>query len=620
LAYAQNALPQFEAGECPFTVPDGAPVECGALIVPENRTDNSGEVRLAVAIFRSTSAAPASDPVIFLQGGPGGGIVEQMGLLYPSFVAPIVAERDFIAFDQRGTGLSEPSLDCPQVTTLIFDTLREDYTIEESSSLYVDALAACQQSLTEAGIDLTAYTSAASAADIADLAAFFGYDQINLYGGSYGTRLALTVMRDFPALVRSAVLDGVLSPAENQIEIMASKSDYALNAFFEGCAADAACAAAYPDLEATFYETVERLNAEPAPIIVTIPTTGETIETTVDGVEYITAIFVGLQQTPLIPTVPATIQAVSEGDLTPLQTFIILPVLLGDSINIGMLLSVVCAEEIPATSAEALDAAAAAFPQLEGFARSVYYGSGQAIVDICADWGAAAYDPRESEPVVSDTPTLLLSGEYDPATPPYFADRAAETLSNSFVYVVPGAGHVASLGGGCALDIVTAFLNDPMAEPDAFCLTGITPTFQTPQTELLLVPVENATFGFTSVIPEGWTEIVPNSGTYGESMASSVVLLQQVAPVSLDQLLPVLTTQFGLEAAPEALEAIEGAQGLSWSIYQVSVQGQPADLALAERDGSSYLVLLISTPAQRDLYYNSLFLPVLDAFTPAAAQ
>jgi len=611
-----EALPRFEAGACPFTPLEGANVECGVLIVPEDRAnpDPADTVALAVAVYRAD--APTGDPVFFLQGGPGGGIVAVINVYYGTAIAPITADRDFVVFDQRGTGLSTPALNCPEVTALFTDNLRQDYTPDQVNPLYVEAFTVCGETLRDAGIDLTTYTSATSAADIIDLADSFGYGSIALYGGSYGTRLAQTVMRDFPDRISSAVLDGVLGIADNQIGIIASKSDWALNNLFEACAAEAACDAAYPELETIFYETVARLDAAPAPVTVTIPTTGEVIETTADGVDLIGGVFLGLQQTPLIASVPSTIQAVANGDTSALATFLSLPVLLGDAINIGAFASVICAEEIPATTPAALDAEAAAFPRFTTFTNSVYYGGGQAIVDLCAAWGAAPFDPIEGEVLTSDIPTLLLSGQFDPATPPYFADAVAAGLSTSYNYVIPGAGHVSSLDNSCANSIVRDFLADPTTEPDSSCLAAGAFAFNTPTTEIALVPVTNDTFGYTSVIPQGWTEVSP--GTYAVSMTGSVALIQQVIPAPIGDLKTLLTGQLGIDPFPEVIETITTANesGLTWERYELSIQGQAGDLALAEVGGTSYMILLISTPAERTLYFDGLFLPVLEAFMP----
>jgi pimeloyl-ACP methyl ester carboxylesterase len=189
--------PSFEQTQCPFDVPLDAQVDCGFVFVREDRagTDPNDAIRLAIAVYHSTSAAPLPDPVIFLQGGPGSGVVEDIVNAYDTLIAPILAERDFIVFDQRGTGLSQPLLDCPEYSRLVERQLRQGFFLgDEDPARYTAALLNCRDQLTLRGANLAAYTSVASAADVNDI----GYDQVNLYGASYGMRLAQTVMRDFP--------------------------------------------------------------------------------------------------------------------------------------------------------------------------------------------------------------------------------------------------------------------------------------------------------------------------------------------------------------------------------------------------------------------------------------
>lgn len=614
-----EVLPRFEPGACTFAVPAGAgaDVECGTVTVPEDRAnpDPNDVVQLAVAIYRAEGDA-TGDPVFFLQGGPGGGIVETIVSSYASIIAPITASRDFVVFDQRGTGLSTPALNCPQVTRLLLDNLREDYTPEQVNQLYLEAIATCRDDLNGQGINLAAYTSPATAADIIDMADVLGYDTISLYGASYGTRLAQTVMRDFPARVSSAILDGVLSIADNQIAITASKADWALTTLFAACEADAACAAAYPGLEDEFYALLARLDAEPAPVSVILPNTSETITTTIDSVDMIGAVFLGLQQSSLIGGTPATIQAVVNGDTSPLASFLTLPVLIGDGINYGAFLSVICSEEAFATTAEALDAEAAAYPLLATFINSVYFGSGSAFISACQSWGAAPFAAIEGEALTSELPTLLLSGQFDPATPPYLADGLAANLTTTYNYVLPGAGHVASLRNACAASIIIDFLADPATAPDSSCLAGESVAFITPATEIALVPVTNETFGYTSVIPEGWVEVSP--GTYASGPTGTVALLQQAIPAPIDAVKALLGGQLGINPFPDVIETLtaDGGSGLEWQRYDVAFAGQSGALALAEADGTTYLLLLIASSADRALYYDKVFLPALNALTP----
>lgn len=200
--------PLFEEGPCAFPVPSGYTPECGYLIVPENRAQvDSPPIRLHVAIFRNRSADPAPDPVVHLAGGPGSSSLDVAGYMLGQGLDAILERRDFILFDQRGTGYSQSRLDCPEREALTSLLLDGRLSAEETQPAVLEAFQRCRERLAAQGIDLSAYHSAASAADLNDLRLALGYEKLNLYAVSYGTRLALTLMRDYPQAVRSAVLD-----------------------------------------------------------------------------------------------------------------------------------------------------------------------------------------------------------------------------------------------------------------------------------------------------------------------------------------------------------------------------------------------------------------------------
>jgi len=236
---------------------EGETVECGYLIVPEDRADpDSRDIRLAVAIFRHPDGAPEPDPIIYLEGGPGGSPLEIRAPNFAYFGPIFAANRDIILFDQRGVGFSEPALDCPALTELYLDLLDfeadgELLTAQEILDRKVEAFMACAEDLS-AVADLSAYNTVANAADVNDLRLALGYDQVNLYGSSYGTRLALGVMRDFSEGVRSVVLDAPYGPDADIYLDTPSSFDRALTVLTKECAADDACNAAYPDLRTCF--------------------------------------------------------------------------------------------------------------------------------------------------------------------------------------------------------------------------------------------------------------------------------------------------------------------------------------------------------------------------------
>jgi len=466
--------PVFEQTRCPFDVPLGAEVDCGMVIVREDRggDDPNDVIRLAVAVYHSTSADPQPDPVIFLQGGPGSGAVADIVKAYDTFIAPILAERDLIVFDQRGTGLSQPLLECQEYSRLVERQLRQSFfSGDEDPARYINTLLACRDRLTLRGADLAAYTSAASAADVNDIVTALGYEQANLYGASYGTRLAQTVMRDFPGIVRSAVLDSALPLEIHIYNEQAAKTDYVLNKLFDGCAAHRECNAAYPNLERIYYDLVARLDAEPVSVWGVLASDGRTFNVDVNGVELTSAVFFAMYASDLIPMAPQMIGDVRRGDYTWLRIFLAAPMNLDDGLSLGMMLSVNCHEEIFATTPAEITAANDAYPNTAAFGRSALLGSAEAHYALCEQWGAAPFDPREVEPVTSPIPTLILVGEYDPATPPAFGRQVAENLPNSFFFEFPGRGHTSSIGvRECPFEMALAFLSDPLLEPDSACI------------------------------------------------------------------------------------------------------------------------------------------------------
>jgi pimeloyl-ACP methyl ester carboxylesterase len=468
--------PTFEPTSCPFDVPADATIDCGYVVVPEDRnSDLSDTIRLAVAVYRSSGDNPAPDPVIYLQGGPGMGSLEWSAGFYGLLVKPALAERDFIFFDQRGTGHSEPELDCRELKLLFMQDVMRGFPEEGMKERYTDALMMCRDRLVVEGVNLVAYTSAESAADVKDIAAVLGYGEqpsglfpVNLYGISYGTRLAQVVMRDYPEIVRSAVLDSVV-PIDVSVYGEVS-NDAALRVLFDGCAADPACSTAYPDLETVFYNLVEQLDAEPLIVEIPDPFTGESYAIEVNGARFASVAVWGLSSSYTIPLIPQAIYQAHGGNCESIVYGMAAPLLMYKDISLGMMISVECHDHAFATTPAALDDLIADFHLTE--ALGLLSLSGEEVVEICQTWGAAPFDPHHGRSLVGDIPTLVLAGEYDSTTPPLFGQRVAETLSAGYYFEFPGKGHSPSTGGArdCAQHIILAFLDDPTTEPDSACI------------------------------------------------------------------------------------------------------------------------------------------------------
>jgi pimeloyl-ACP methyl ester carboxylesterase len=467
---AAQEIPNFESTPCPIRFPSGYNVECGFLTVPEEHNNPEGaRIRLMVAIFRASANRRQPDPIIYLSGGPGVRTLDSFAPGLGTFLNNQLIDRDVILIDQRGMGYSEPSLDCPEVDAL---------SMRAEQGPYTDDLAAgevpvrnCFERLVGAGVNIAAYNTVESAADIASIAPALGYEQVNIYGGSYGSTLAMTVMRHHPERLRSVVLVGITPP---QVDLMASFApnlERALDLLFRTCADDAACNQAYPDLKATFYETVAQLNAEPLKITVNNPLTGRPTTYTMTGTDFTLGIQLSLYDWPNIPHVPLIIAATHARNSAALEPLIAGVMTLSSGTSEGANYAMRCMDDVMTTTPAVWNAAIDGVnPALQNaFRLSIEYWQG-----ICANWGARQLDVVENTPVTSQIPTLILNGGFDPVTPAKWGALAAETLPNSFNYDFATSAHGPE-PSTCAVGIFRSFITNPTREPAADCITALPP-------------------------------------------------------------------------------------------------------------------------------------------------
>jgi pimeloyl-ACP methyl ester carboxylesterase len=608
LASAQQSEPTFEPGQCPFGTLPG--VECGFVSVPENRANpDAPMIRLAVVVVRGTDP---DAPLMILSGGPGEittPTAHQAGRLFQQ----IAGGRTVILFDQRGVGRSEPALACPEWVETQLASLAPDITADEAVVMNMDSLLACAERLTVEGIDLNSYNSVESAADVADIVRALGFEQVNLLGVSYGSLLAQHVLRDHPQVVRAAIIDSVLPIDESFFVNSVSTASEALDRLLADCAADAACSAAYPDVRAVLADIVLNYNANPVPIVLTNPITGETIDSLLTGDTILNSIIFYLYQTPAIPTLPEAIMTTASGDLSAAESMASRFLVALYALERGMQYSVLCREDLVLVNEDDLFERYAQLPPEYRGRADLEVLMEHSPFDICAQWPVEPFDASIKELVRSDVPTLALAGEYDPVTPAEYAERVAAELPNSFVYTFPGVGHSVILASPCAAGIVAQFLDDPTAEPDASCIAEMGLTFRVPGATIALEPFTSETFGIRGVIPAGWQELAP--GVYAQSASSTTLIVQQAAPIPAAQLRALLTQQFGLESFPEVSSERE-ANGLTWQIYETTgPQGLLADVAIAETNELTYVIVLLSTSLDRSTYYDGLFLPAIEALT-----
>jgi pimeloyl-ACP methyl ester carboxylesterase len=460
----------FRSTSCPFLLGngmvDGQTVKCGYVTVPESRSNpNGAKVQLAVAIFKSPNVQNDSSPVVRLEGGPGGPSLDNLArYITSSKYSTFVFNHDLIMFDQRGTGYSTPSLNCSETRQLQYQTLDKHLSAADSEQLQLHAIRACHDRLVKSGVDLNAFNSLENAADVHDLILALGYKQANLYGVSYGTRLALTTMRLFPSVIRSVVLDSVYPPQMNRTDLP-NATQHAFNVLFHGCAADAHCDHLYPHLDSVFYQLVTDLNAKPAHFQTTDATTNKSYNVVMGGDDFVFMLFSALYVTQAIPVLPRMIFQVRDHN-NELLLQIYGSVSFDNTFSDGMFYSDECSEDWDFLTQHDIAAAMQGItPQI----RPALQNEMQQEYDFCRLWHVQQAPSVQKQPVVSTIPTLVLSDEYDPITPPAYGQLAAQTLKNSYYFLFPGLGHGAEYNSPCANAIISAFDDTPTQKPSNAC-------------------------------------------------------------------------------------------------------------------------------------------------------
>lgn len=427
---------------------------CGTYRVYEDRDAKQGrqlDLRIVVLPALETNAKP--DPVFFLAGGPGQGAAE-MAAGIKELLRRVQTARDIVLVDQRGTGKSHP-LTCEPSTDRLADLDAPDEV----------GLARLRTCMTGYDADLTKYITPLAMDDLDEVRAFLGYEQINVVGGSYGTRAGLVYLRQHGDRVRTIVLDGV-APTDMRLPMFfARDAQRALDKLLANCEADTACRAAYPNLGRRVRALFERLEAAPPRVSLTHPRTGESGEL-VFRAAHAASVLHGALYSPLVSSlVPALIERAERNDFQGLLALGMMNEALASNIAVGLQLSVLCSEDDRFITSQDLEAATAG----SVFARHLLSWR----VHACAMWPKAQLPPGYREPVSSDVPALILSGELDPVTPPEWGAQAATHLSRSTHVVATGTGH-GVLSTGCGQRLVRAFIESGSAQGlDIACASTI---------------------------------------------------------------------------------------------------------------------------------------------------
>jgi pimeloyl-ACP methyl ester carboxylesterase len=427
---------------------------CGTLQVWENRAARKGRrIGISVAVVPARIRAHEPDPVFVFAGGPGQGAVALAAEVMPLF-SRLNDSRDIVFIDQRGTGDSHP-LDCEEDGDQPLQSLFED-------ALPEDLVRACLATL---DADPRQYITSIAVDDIDDVRAALGYDKVNLWGGSYGTRVELEYLRRHGFHVRSMVLDGV-APANMKLPLsFVADGEAALKKLVEGCEKQALCRLTYPHLEATIESMRARLVNRPIRAANQDPRTGERDTIEVNENVFLSGLFRPLYVAELASLLPYGVASAANGDFNPLLAQNLeFADDVSENLSLGMHLAVVCSEDIPLITEADLEKADRSF-------------FGRALVDdfihACRLWPRGQVPGDYYPPVRSTVPALVLSGGIDPATPPRHAEAVVATLPNARHFVAPNLGHGVSLHG-CAPRMIETFIREASAKGlDGKCLQRI---------------------------------------------------------------------------------------------------------------------------------------------------
>lgn len=474
LASASPATSKLIPTMCPSKPAAVATVKgarCGFLIVPENRENVDGKtIRLAVAIIPAVATKPEADPIVWLTGGPG----------FDAFLQARYAiewglnrDRSVILMSQRGTASAQPALMCANIDRFSANSVGLRYDAFSTGRLHAQAVAACYRSLAARGIDLSAYNTTQSAADYEDLRNTLHLAKWNVWGMSYGTDVALTYMRLYPAGIRAAGIDGVVSPDVAGPAFAWPSFKEGLDGIFAACAAQPPCRRRYPDLAATFTRLVRRLAAHPVTVNVKSPTSGKAIKVVLDGGALVNVI---VPATHAAATLPSLLDELAHGRTQQIAERWAAR-LIGDpneygTFSYGLTYGVNCAEWAPYVSqADVVAAGRRAFPT---FPESVLSQAPQLAYfwQDCARWSVAKAPASVRLATRSAIPTLVMSGAFDAQTGAQWGKHAARTLSRAVVVTIPGVAHITVAASPCARSVVTSFFDDPN-RPNLACTRGL---------------------------------------------------------------------------------------------------------------------------------------------------
>jgi pimeloyl-ACP methyl ester carboxylesterase len=474
LAFPQQAMQRVE---CTVEVPAGETVTCGALSVPADYDDfDSAQVELRLTIYESLSEDPEPDPVIMVGGGfggfggfGGGGTNRTIDLFQES--------RDVIRFnrvDPAQASDEDEELQCPEISTVYFDSLQQTQTRAALEEQTLAAYKTCRERYLTAGTPIIGGSVEQTANDILTIRQSLGIEKFDLVVTNYNTQVALQLMQLQPDALRSVIISGFYPPvaaADQQASLA-----LALQGLFAACADDAACSEAYPRLESKFVEVLNQLEVEPLALEVKHPVDPNNIIVQVDGEELVLLLRDLLSFRDGLEGIPMLIELIHSGEGYKLAAELQELLVFRSFQQQGVARISACSDRWAANSILINDAASQ-YPLIQQTLQADY----DLLAQVCALWFDQPFEPPQVQAVSSNLPVLVLHGALNPNFSPELVEAWLKGFRNAQVVVFPGYGSSILMSADCSATVVAGFLENPTRRVDSACVEREALEFIVPQ-------------------------------------------------------------------------------------------------------------------------------------------
>ncbi len=456
LLFSTFAIAQpVELEDCRISAGPGMPgmqARCATLVRPLDPSGEvEGEIELRIAVVPALDLTPEPDPLVPLAGGPGQGAVQFYAAFAGAFER-VRRDRDILLVDQRGTGQSA-TMDCE----FDDDIVEGQYSTEQT----IEYMRMCLDQLPH---DPRFFTTSVAVRDLEAVREALGYTQLNLYGVSYGSRVAQHFARRYPESTRTIIVDGVAAPQKALGPEIATESQKAVDNILARCMDEAECSERFPEIDKTFQRVVETLTDAPVEIEVPHPSHGRPEALTFGRNEFAGAIRLLAYSPNSIALIPLLVHEAGEQRYAPLAAqYLMTTISLMDSLSLGMHNSVMCTEDAPFYDSATID---------YDLLNASYMGPLQleALEAICSIWPGGPIDDEFKAPLATGLPVLLLSGTADPITPPAWATLAMAEMENATHLIGEHQGH-GQINVGCVPDIVADFIETAdLSSLDSQCM------------------------------------------------------------------------------------------------------------------------------------------------------